>query len=440
MARSPDQLLDRGLGLRQLTAHIFNYTVGSGIFVLPAVAVAQLGSAAPLAYVVCACVMAFVVMIFAEAGSRVTVTGGPYAYVEVALGPFFGFATGILLGAAELSSGGAIAALVGQSAARLAGLEASAATKAMTAVLIAALVWINVRGVRIGARVVEVATVAKLVPLLCFVIAGVWFIAPENFAVTEWPTASQVAGTSGTLIFAFIGIEAALMPSGEVRDPSRTVPRAAMLALGGATLLYLAVQCVALGLLGPLLGADTVAPLASAASTFAGNTGATLLLAGATVSMAGWLTGSALAAPRTLFALARDGFLPQRLAAVHERYHTPHVSIIVYGILIVAMSWTGTFAQLAVLANLSALGVYVLAAAAVLELRRRDVRSDAAPWRMPGGALVPIVTCALVAWIAYRTVTRREVLAFMAVWALSLATYLWRRVQRRRETQSSGTT
>ena len=429
MAHNPDRLLDRSLGLRQLTAHIFNYTVGSGIFVLPAVAVAQLGTAAPVAYVACAAVMALVVMIFAEAGSRVTVTGGPYAYVEVALGPLVGFATGMLLGAAQLASGGAIAALVGQSAARLMGSDSDVVAKLMTTVLVAALVWINVRGVRVGARLVEISTVVKLVPLLCFVIAGVWFITPENLAVIEWPAAAQVASTSGTLIFAFIGIEAALTPSGEVRDPSRTVPRAAMLALGGATLLYLAVQCVALGLLGPLLGADNVAPLASAASTFAGDAGATFLLAGATVSMAGWLTGSALAAPRTLFALARDGFLPHRVAAVHERYSTPHVSIIVYGVLIVAMSWTGTFAQLAVLANLSALGVYVLAAVAVLELRRRDVRGDTPPWRMPGGAVVPLATCALVAWIAFRTVTTREVLAFLAVWALSLAMYVWRRMR-----------
>ncbi|MGB7737673.1 MAG: amino acid permease, partial [Steroidobacteraceae bacterium] len=93
----PDRLLVRELGLRQLTAHIFNYTVGSGIFVLPAIAAAQLGTAAPIAYLACAAVMAFVVMIFAEAGSRVTATGGPYAYIEVGLGPYFGLVAGILL-------------------------------------------------------------------------------------------------------------------------------------------------------------------------------------------------------------------------------------------------------------------------------------------------------------------------------------------------------
>src|SRR5512141_1839848 len=119
----PDSLLVRGLGVRQLTATIFNHTVGSGIFVLPAFAVANLGGAAPLAYLACALVMVLVVLVFAEAGSRVTATGGPYAYVEIGLGPLFGFATGILLAASQVAAAGAISMLLAQSLARLAGLE-----------------------------------------------------------------------------------------------------------------------------------------------------------------------------------------------------------------------------------------------------------------------------------------------------------------------------
>lgn len=442
MKADPDRLLVRALGVRPLTAHIFNYTVGSGIFVLPALAVAQLGTAAPLAYVACAFVMAGVVMIFAEAGSRVTSTGGPYAYVEVALGPFFGFATAILLGAAQLAAGGAIVALLGQSAARLFGLGA-AWPVAITVTLVAALVAVNVRGLRLGARVVEAATLAKLVPLAFFVLLGAWFVDPGNLRLEALPPASQVAATTGTLIFAFIGIESALMPTGEVRDPTRTVPRAAMLALVAATVLYLAVQAVALGVLGPTLGADTVAPLASAASVFAGGPGAAVLLAGATLSMLGWVTGSVLAAPRTLYALGRDGFLPAALASVHPRYHTPHVAIVAYGVLVVAVSTTGTFEQLAVLSNLAALGVFVLGAVAVVILRRRDVRADGPPWRMPGGPVAPIVTCVLVGWIAWQTITRRELVAFAAVWGVSLAVHAWRRLAAVRQggggASSSGT-
>ena len=85
----------RALGVRQLTASIINVTIGAGIFVLPAAAAATLGAAAPLAYIVCAVLMALIVCCFASAGSRVSLTGGLYAYVEVAFGPFVGFLAGV---------------------------------------------------------------------------------------------------------------------------------------------------------------------------------------------------------------------------------------------------------------------------------------------------------------------------------------------------------
>jgi amino acid transporter len=240
------------------------------------------------------------------------------------------------------------------------------------------------------------------------------------------------------LIFAFVGVETALMPTGEVRDAARTVPRAAMLALSAATLLYLAVQTVALGLLGSALAGDTVAPLASATRLFAGDLGASFLLAGATISMLGWTTGAILAAPRTLFAMARDGLLPRPLAAVHPRHHTPHVAIVTYGVLVVAISATGTFAQLATLASLAVLGVYVLGAIALLGLRRRNVRTERPPLVIPGGPLLPLLTCVLIGWIALQTATRTELVAFAAVWLLSLALHAARRT--RRDSQSEGTT
>jgi APA family basic amino acid/polyamine antiporter len=374
---NPDSLLVRGLGIRQLTATIFNHTVGSGIFVLPAFAVAQLGTAAPLAYLVCALVM-----------------------------------------------------LLGQSLARLAGLTHPAWPGAIVLALVVMLAAVNIRGLAWGARVVEIFTAAKLVPLLFFVLAGAFFISPPNLHWTTVPTAAQVATTTGTLIFAFTGIETALMPSGEVRDPTRTVPRAAMLALGAATLLYLSVQAVALGILGPALASDTVAPLATAAGRFAGRTGSAVLLAGASISMFGWLTGSILAGPRALFALARDGFLPRRLAAVHSRHHTPHLAIMAYAALAIGTSLTGTFEQLAVLSNLAGLGVYFLGAIAVWQLRRRNVRSDRDPFLMPGGPTVPILACIAIAWIVTQTVTTREVIALGGVLGLSLAVYLAKRDRR----------
>ena len=279
----------------------------------------------------------------------------------------------------------------------------------------------------VWARVVETFTVAKLVPLLFFIVVGAFFVSPANLHWAAVPSAGKVASTAGTLIFAFTGIEGALLPSGEVRDPARTVPWAAMLALGCATLLYLAVQEVALGVMGPALADDTVAPLSSAAAAFAGRAGRTLLLVGATVSMFGWLTGSILAGPRGLFALARDGFLPRQVAAVHPRFRTPHVAIATYATLALVLALSGTFERLAVVSNLAALGLYFLCAIAAWVLRRRGVRGEGEPFRMPGGATVPVVACLLITWVVSQTITRREFVAFGIVLAASVVAYALRR-------------
>lgn len=423
---SADALLVRGLGVRQLTATIFNYTVGSGIFVLPALVVAQLGAAAPLAYLLCAVVMALVVLVFAEAGSRVTETGGPYAYVRVALGPFVALVAGVLLTISDVAASGALAMVLAGSIVRLVAVDATTAavaTRALALLLLAALALLNVRGVRTGARIVELSTFAKLVPLLAFVAVGAFFVEPRRLAWTATPGVGQVTTTAGTLLFAFVGIEAALQPSGEVRHPSRTVPRAAMLALAAATLLYLAVQTVALGVLGPALADDRVAPLAGAAAAFAGGAGRALLLVGAAISTFGFLTGALLAGPRGLFALGRDGFLPRRVAAVHPRHRTPHVAIALYAVLAGALALTGTFEQLAVLTNVAVLALYFLSAIAAWLLRRRDVRGAGEPFRAPGGPLVPALTCAVVAYVMVRTVTPREVVAVGGVLVVTAAAY-----------------
>jgi amino acid transporter len=151
-----------------------------------------------------------------------------------------------------------------------------------------------------------------------------------------------------------------------------------------------------------------------------------LLLVGAAVSMFGWLTGSLLAGPRGVFALARDGFLPRRVAAVHSRYRTPHTAIAVYTAVALALALSGTFEQLAILSNVAALGLYFLCAASVLRLRKRDVRSDGAPFVIPGGPAVPLLTCAVVAWVVSQTIGRREFAAFGVVLVVAVVMYAFR--------------
>jgi basic amino acid/polyamine antiporter, APA family len=421
---NPDALLSRELGTRQLAAGIFNYVVGSGIFALPAIATGMLGPAAPVAYLACAILMGLVVLCFAEAGSRVAVSGGPYAYVEVALGPFVGFVAGALNYLTQIAATSAVTALFAASVARLAGAEGSTGFRvALVIGTFAVLAWVNIRGVRTGARVLEIVTVAKLLPLIGFVLIGVFFLEPGNLGWTTLPDFKSVLSASGILIFAFAGIEGALAPSGEVRDPHRTVPRAAFLALGLVTILYVAVHLVAQGVLGGALEDDKVTPLATAASRFAGTTGFTVMVVAASISMLGHTSGAILATPRMLLAFGRDGFIPRWFARVHPAYRTPHVAILFHSAVLVTVALSGTFAQLAILANVAVLTLYFLCAIAAGVLRRRNVRQSGEPFSAPGGPLIPILTCIAIAWLLWATVTSREFLALAGVVVLAVVMY-----------------
>jgi basic amino acid/polyamine antiporter, APA family len=395
-----DAGLVRAIDVRRLTASIINCTIGAGIFVLPAVAAAGLGAAAPIAYLVCAGLMALIVVCFASAGSRVSLTGGLYAYVEVAFGPFVGFLSGVLYALMATFAVASVAtAFAGSLGVVWIGAAAGARRAAVLLALFAALAWINVRGVSLGARLVEAVTLAKLVPLLVFVAAGVWFVHGDFLAWPGLPEAADVGRTAIILIFAFVGVEVALVPSGEVRAPAITVPRALFTALAITTTVYLLVQGVAQGLLGPSMSTYSAAPLAEAASRVLGRSGRVLVLAGATVSMFGYVSGDMLGSPRALFALGRDGMFPAALARVHPRFHTPYVAIVTYAIIVAALAISSSFTQLAVLANVAALTLYLMCVAASYELQRKNIQTGGTPFTAPGGPVVPILAAAVIIWL-----------------------------------------
>jgi APA family basic amino acid/polyamine antiporter len=412
-APKEDASLIRAIGVPGLAANIVNSTVGAGIFALPALVAAQLGAASPLAYIICAVAMCLFVTSFAMAGSRVSLTGGLYAYVEVAFGRYVGFLAGVLY---FLTAILAISGIVGLIATSVGGLIPPLATPvgrfAVILFVFLFLASINIRGVRIGARAVEAVTLVKLAPLVIFVAGGIFFIRPEALAWPGWPQSDAMGRSILLLLFAFVGVEIALVPSGEIKQPARTVPRAIFTALGITTLLYILIQLVALGVLGDDLGKYGDTGLAEAAARFLGNAGRILMLAGLAVSAFGFATSDILSSPRIIFALGRDRFIPKWFASVHPRFHTPHIAIITYAAIGFALSFSSTFQRLAVLSNMAVLLLYILCCLAALELNRRDIRSDGAPFRFPGQSIVPIVAIILIIWVlAYATKEEFEITA-----------------------------
>src|SRR6185503_6985334 len=267
---------------------------------------------------------------------------------------------------------------------------------------------INVLGVKLGARLNMASTIAKLLPLALLIVTGVAYIQPENLEWRTPPTLPALSRASVFLIFVFAGIESAMVPSGEVREPSRTVPRAVLAAMVIVTIVYILIQVTAQGVLGASLVGRT-APLADVAEVVMGPVGGLLLGVGVILSTFGYLCGMILAIPRALFAFARDGVLPLPLANVHPKYHTPWIAIITQAALSLALALSSGFEPLVILANVSVLFVYLGCAAAAWQLRRRDVRDESGMvvQSLPGAWLAPPLAILIIV-LLLSSVTRRE--------------------------------
>jgi amino acid transporter len=433
---SGERSLVRAIGTLALAAGVINVTVGGGIFRLPANVAGMLGPAAPLAYVVCAIAFGLIVLCIGEAGSRVSLTGGPYAYVELAFGPYIGFLTGVML---WLLGTTAVAAVSSVFATNVAALSPLFEQPLMRAILLIAsfgfVTTVNILGVKQGSRLNAIGTIAKLLPLVLLVITGVFAIDSSNLAITTAPSAKELTRASIVLVFAFSGVESALVPSGEVKDPARTVPRGVFLAMITITVLYIAIQLVAQGVLGAAL-AKSATPLADAAGVVLGPWGRVLLLSAVVISTFGYLSGMTLAVPRALYAFGRDGYLPSVIATVHPTFRTPYISIAIQSLLACSLAIYSNFNALAVVSNVAALLVYFGCSAAALQLRRRNVQSGGVPFKVPGGGIVPVLSCLVIVGLL-TSITQNEWLVLLAV--LGVASLIFVATRRRRAAMPAAT-
>lgn len=424
--------LRRVLGPGTLALLFANSIIGAGIFALPGLAAAALGTATAFAYAICGLLVALIFLCFAEAGSRVHESGGAYAYVQAAFGPFAGFiAANLMWFGLGACVDAALADVLVRTLATLAPVLSQPTPRALALVaLFAFMAGVNIVGVTIGARLVVVLTVLKLLPLLLLIVVGLPHIDLTHVIPASLPSASTLGSGVLLLMFAFIGGESSLSASGELRTPSRTVPLG--LAMGVATVLgvYFGLQLVAEGVLGAELPQQTTTPLAAAAAQLMGPWGRSLLLGAVSLSIFGTISGDLLVSPRCLHAAAMDGLLPAALAKVHPRFQTPYVAILVFAAIACALAVLGAFKSLAILGTSSVLLVDVGVCLAVLRLRQRRVQTTDAPFVIPGGPLVPILGATVCVWVL-TNLSREELLGLSALVFFSGGLYL--RVQRARQ-------
>lgn len=421
-AAERDAGLVRGLGTWGLAASIISMIVGAGIFIVPASLAAAVGPYAPFAFLACAIAIGAIAICFAEGGSRIPTSGGAYGYIAASLGPLPGYVCGTLLWVSDSLACAGVAAAFADIVASMAPQSYAALVRPIAMVgLVGTIAFVNVCGIRWGAQLMGTATAVKLVPLIVFVLVGASAVRGSNLAIHQGLISADAGRALILAMFALIGMESSLCASGEVADPARTIPRAIALALITVTLLYLGIQLVAQGILGSAL-ATSASPLADAMGRVSPMLRA-LMLAGAGLSMLGWMGSDILSSPRMLFAFGRDGLLPRILGRVHPRTRAPYVAILSYAALVSVLALTGTFAELAVLATLTMAPLYILGCFAAWRLARAGVALAGTPlnFRWLGAATVVgiagmLATIALAPWF--------EILGLLALVGISTAIYL----------------
>ncbi|MCB0647853.1 MAG: amino acid permease [Saprospiraceae bacterium] len=424
--------LKRSVGTLGLSANIINIIIGSGIFALPAIVAGYMGSASIVAYIFCGFLMAMVMLCFAEAGSKVTNTGGPYTYIETAFGDYAGFISGIIAIGANLFADAAVSNALVNVIGNTYPIFASGWMRfAFLFVLFYGLVYINVIGLKQGMGLVKLNTVLKLIPLLLLVVIGMKDVTLSNLSINEMPGLKSLGETSLLLFFAFQGCETGIIVGGEVINPNRTVPRAILLSSVTVIVVYILIQTVSQGVLGSALPDFKSAPLAETAKVVMGPFGYMLLTVGAVISMFGYMSGTILNSPRIVYALSRDGVIPVKaLSKIHPSFSTPYIAIIIYTSIGFILAVTGSFEKLVIIASSSMLILYLGVALSVIKLRQ--TKSEIKGFTIPGGWLVPVLAIIIILYFLSNLPQNEMIGSAIVIAALSAIFFLLKYFKRQK--------
>lgn len=427
MQNQPEADLVRGIRRWDLVAIAINGIIGAGIFGLPSKVYSLIGTYSLIAFVVCALVVALIILCFAEVSSRFEETGGPYLYAREAYAPAVAFEVGWLIWLARVT---AFAANCNLLINYLSYFWLSATTPFWRASIIVAVVTvlaiINLLGIRQAAIVSNVFTIGKLVPIIIFIAAGLLFLNRGAYEFGPPPTTGAFSQSVLLLVYAFTGFEMATIPAGEVRDPQRNLPRALLIAILVVAILYIMIQVVCVGTLPGL--AQSQKPLADAGSHFLGAAGGAIISAGAIVSITGNLNILLLSGSRLPFAMAKQSQLPQFVGSVHRKFFTPYVAILITAGLMLILTLKSSFVAALTISTIARLVTYGATCLALPLFRaRRD--TPTAAFRLPGGTVVAILSLLLIVWLLLNaTPDEKRVTAIAA--AAGLVIYFGHRLTR----------
>jgi amino acid transporter len=373
----------KALGLAACTALVVGNMVGSGFYLSPA-ALAPYGLLGPLAWIVMGVGAICLGLSFARLARLVPATGGPYAYTQAAFGDFPGFLIAWGYWISIWCSLPAIA--VAFTGYLIEFVPAMRGNRPLVIGVTLGAIWavtlVNLRGVRSAGVFAEFTTFTKLVPLAVIALLGLFFADFGNFSEFN-PSGESLLTASGALapltMFAYLGLESATVPAGDVRDPERTIPRSTMLGIGIAALLYVLGTVAVMGVLPRETLASSSAPFADAATAMWGSWAGGVLGLAVMISSIGALNGWILLMGQVPMAAAKDGLFPSTFARISSRGVPAFgivlsVSLATALLLIQASGGTrmaGFYSAVVNLSTMTAVVPYVFCAGAAVILTRR---------------------------------------------------------------------
>jgi len=409
--------LKRAVGAADLTALGIGAIIGTGIFVVVGAGVAEAGPGVILAFVLAGITCFFSALSYAELSSSIPVSGSAYTYAYATLGEIVAWIIGWDL---ILEYGVAVAAVaVGWGAnlneflentfsyalpVSIAGPPGEGGVVNIPAVLIvSAITFLLIRGVRESARANSIMVVIKLAVLLFFIVVAATVFDAGNITTNFAPNGVDGIVTAASLIFfAYIGFDAISTGGEEARNPARDLPLAIIGALGACTLIYILTATTAVGALPAAELAESDAPLAEAMDSGAGiDWAASLLAFGALVAITSVILSVLYGQTRIMFAMSRDGLVPRRLARVNPRTGTPVLLTLVFGLGIAIIAALVPLQEIVELVNIGTLFAFVLVNVGVIVLRY--IQPDMPrPFRVPFVPVFPIIGALLCVYLMTR--------------------------------------